>query len=83
LQKTWHRQALIWLPAGILIGLLTAAFILRILRRLQSPHHQLQDAIQHRDIKVHYQPIISLKTGKWLGRRRWLAGAGRWELSVT
>jgi sensor c-di-GMP phosphodiesterase-like protein len=27
LQKTWHRQALIWLPAGILIGLLTAAFI--------------------------------------------------------
>ena len=67
LQKSWHRQALIWLPAGIIIGLLTAVFILRILRRLQSPHHQLQDAIQRRDIKVYYQPIISLQTGKIVG----------------
>lgn len=75
LQKTWHRQALIWLPAGILIGLLTAAFVLRILRRLQSPHHQLQDAIQHRDIKVHYQPIISLKTGKVVGAE----ALARWQ----
>lgn len=67
LQKIWHRQALIWLPAGILIGLLTAAFVLRILRRLQSPHHQLQEAIQRREIKVYYQPIISLRTGKVVG----------------
>lgn len=27
----------------------------------------MQDAIQHRDIKVYYQPIISLKTGKVVG----------------
>lgn len=67
LQKIWYRQALIWVPAGILIGLLAAAFILRILRRLQSPHHRLQDAINNRDIKVHYQPIISLSTGKIVG----------------
>lgn len=67
LQKIWYRQALIWLPAGIIFGLLTAVFILRILRRLQSPHHQLQEAIRHRDIKVYYQPIISLQTGKVVG----------------
>ena len=67
LQKIWYQQALIWVPAGILIGLLAAAFILRILRRLQSPHHRLQDAINNRDIKVHYQPIISLSTGKIVG----------------
>lgn len=67
LQKIWHRQALIWLPAGITIGLLTAAFILSIFRRLQSPRHQLQEAIRHRDIKVYYQPIISLRTGKVVG----------------
>lgn len=79
LQKSWHRQALIWLPAGIIIGLLTAFFILRILRRLQSPHHQLQDAIQNRAIKVHYQPIISLKTGKVVGAEalaRWRQADG-------
>lgn len=48
---------------------------MRILRRLQSPHHQLQDAIQHRDIKVHYQPIISLKTGKVVGAE----ALARWQ----
>lgn len=67
LEKIWYRQALIWIPLGIVIGLLAAAFILRILRRLQSPHHRLQDAINNRDIKVHYQPIISLNTGKIVG----------------
>ncbi len=37
LERSWYRQAFIWLPAGIVTGLLAAAFILRILRRLQSP----------------------------------------------
>ncbi|QMI04360.1 EAL domain-containing protein [Citrobacter sp. RHB25-C09] len=67
LEKIWYRQAFIWVPFGIIIGLLAAAFILRILRRLQSPHHRLQDAINNREIKVHYQPIISLTTGKIVG----------------
>lgn len=67
LEKIWYRQALIWVPIGIVIGLLAATFILRILRRLQSPHHRLQDAINNRDIKVHYQPIVSLSSGKVVG----------------
>jgi len=72
LQKTWHRQALIWLPAGIIIGLLTAAFILRILRRLQSPHHQLQDAIQHRSIT---NPLSRSQREKWSGQKHWPVGS--------
>lgn len=50
-----------------MIGVLSALFILRIVRRLQSPHHRLQDAINNGDIKVHYQPIVSLTTGKIVG----------------
>ncbi len=64
LQKGWHRQVFIWLPLGLVIGLLAAMFVLRILRRIQSPHHRLQDAIENRDICVHYQPIVSLANGK-------------------
>lgn len=67
LQKSWHHETLIWLPLGLLIGVLSALFILRIVRRLQSPHHRLQDAINNGDIKVHYQPIVSLTTGKIVG----------------
>ncbi len=50
LQKGWHRQVFIWFPLGLVIGLLAAMFVLRILRRIQSPHHRLQDAIENRDI---------------------------------
>ncbi len=32
LQKGWHRQVFIWLPLGLVIGLLAAMFVLRILR---------------------------------------------------
>ncbi|CAM7557602.1 EAL domain-containing protein [Citrobacter sedlakii] len=67
LDKIWYQQAFIWVPVGTAIGLLAAAFILRILRRIQSPCHRLQDAIHNRDISVHYQPIMSLTTGKIVG----------------
>ncbi len=30
LQKGWHRQVFIWLPLGLVIGLLAAMFVLRI-----------------------------------------------------
>lgn len=79
--KGWYRQAFIWLPVGLLIGLLAAMFVLRILRRIQSPHHRLQDAIENRDICVHYQPIISLSNGKIVGAEalaRWPQTDGSW-----
>ncbi|WP_254555579.1 EAL domain-containing protein, partial [Salmonella enterica] len=62
-----YRQAFIGLPAGFVTGLLAAACILRILRRLQSPRHRLPDAIDNREINVHYQPIVSLSSGKSVG----------------
>lgn len=81
LQKGWNRQVFIWLPLGLVIGLLAAMFVLRILRRIQSPHHRLQDAIENRDICVHYQPIVSLANGKIVGAEalaRWPQTDGSW-----
>ncbi|MCN7450491.1 cyclic-guanylate-specific phosphodiesterase PdeB [Escherichia coli] len=81
LQKGWHRQVFIWLPLGLVIGLLASMFVLRILRRIQSPHHRLQDAIENRDICVHYQPIVSLANGKIVGAEalaRWPQTDGSW-----
>lgn len=67
LEKTWHRQLLIWLPFGLLISILLAIFLLRYLRRLQSPRQRLLDAINARDIVVNYQPIVALSNGKMVG----------------
>ncbi|CAD5353243.1 putative cyclic di-GMP phosphodiesterase PdeB [Enterobacter cancerogenus] len=67
LEASWHRQLIFWLPFGILVSLLAALFVLRILRRLQSPKNRLQDALISRDFVVHYQPIVDLESGKVVG----------------
>lgn len=67
LDKDWHQQLLFWLPFGTLISLLAAIFVLRILRHIQSPRNRLLDAINNRDIVVHYQPILALNSGRVVG----------------
>ena len=67
LEKNWHRQLVIWLPFGLLMSLLLALFLLRYLRRLQSPRQRLLDAINARDIVVNYQPIVALSNGRIVG----------------
>lgn len=67
LAETWHQQLIFWLPFGILISLLAAFFVLRVLRRIQSPRNRLLDAINSRDIVIHYQPIVALCSGKIVG----------------
>ncbi|WP_410376148.1 EAL domain-containing protein, partial [Enterobacter sp. CPE_E222] len=44
-----------------------AFFVLRVLRRIQSPRNRLLDAINSRDIVIHYQPIVALCSGKIVG----------------
>nr|WP_318382546.1 EAL domain-containing protein [uncultured Enterobacter sp.] len=80
LEKSWHRQLLIWLPFGLLMSLLIAGFLLRYLRRLQSPHYRMLDAINAREIQVHYQPIVNISNGKIVGAEalaRWPQADGR------
>ena len=67
LTEKWHQQLFIWLPLGLAISLLAALLILRGVRRLQSPYHRMLEAINSRIIDVHYQPIVSLQSGKIVG----------------
>jgi len=67
LAESWHKQLLFWLPFGILVSLIAALFVLRILRRLQSPRNRLLDALNSRDFIVNYQPIVALNSGKIAG----------------
>ena len=67
LTQGWHQQLYFWLPFGVLFSLVTAGFVLRILRRLQSHRHRLLDAINAREFQIHYQPIVALDSGKIVG----------------
>lgn len=67
LAAKWHQQLLLWLPLGVLMSLIGTWLILRMVRNLQSPYHQMLDAINARSLDVHYQPIVSLRSGKIVG----------------
>lgn len=67
LTTSWHHQLYFWLPFGVLFSLVTAWFVLQILRRLQSHRHRLIDAINAREFEVYYQPIVALDSGKITG----------------
>lgn len=79
LEESWHRLLIIWVPVGLLLSVLVALFLLRILRRLQSPQHRMQDAIRAREIEMFYQPIVALADGKIVGAEalaRWRQADG-------
>lgn len=81
LTENRYHQLFIWLPVGVLLSLLASYLMLRILRRQQSSHHRLLDAIKAKEICVHYQPVVSLKTGRIVGAEalaRWQQPDGRW-----
>ncbi len=67
LETSWLRLLAIWLPVGLLLSLVIAFFLIRILRRLQSPSYRLLDAIRAREIEMFYQPVVSLGDGKIVG----------------
>lgn len=67
LKEDWYQQLVFWLPFGILFSLAAATFMVRILKRLQSPRNRLLDAIRARAFVVHYQPIVALSSGKIVG----------------
>jgi len=67
LNGRWYQQLFIWLPVGLLLSLAAGWFIIRILRRLQSPRSHLLDAIKNHELSVAYQPIVHLQSGECVG----------------
>ena len=81
IDTNWFRQLLFWLPVGLVLSALASFVVLRILRRLQSSHYRILDAIKAGEITAHYQPIVSLENGRIVGAEalaRWQQPDGRW-----
>ncbi|MFV0262320.1 MAG: EAL domain-containing protein [Kluyvera sp.] len=81
LESSLHRQLAMWVPLGILLSVFAAFLMLRLLRRLRSSHYRILDAIQAKEITVHYQPVVDLQSGRIVGAEalaRWQQPDGNW-----
>lgn len=67
------------LPCALAVGGIFATLVLRSLRRRLSLYGRLVVAIKKRELQVHYQPIIDLRTGLCVGAEalvRWIRHDG-------
>lgn len=63
----WRESIWLWLPIGLLSGLLAGYAFFKRMELQYTPVQKLANAIKHRHFLVHYQPIVSLHNGKCIG----------------
>lgn len=63
----WTRSAFEVGIGGILVSALLSTLVIRLAKRTQSLEADLREAVKFGEIDVHYQPIVSLATGRCIG----------------
>ena len=68
MHEDWRYYAAILVPLGVGTGLAMAVLLVALLRNRRSLNHQLRSALQRKDgLFLHFQPIVDLASGRWVG----------------
>lgn len=62
-----YRMAAILVPFGVIAGTLLALAVMHLARQQLSLAGALKVAIKRKEFVLHYQPIVDLQTGQWVG----------------
>jgi sensor c-di-GMP phosphodiesterase-like protein len=79
LHHHWLETIWLWLPLSLVIGLLSGLAGRNALRARFTPEQKLRRAISNGEMKVFYQPIVDLQTGRCIGAEalvRWIRPDG-------
>ncbi|WP_202305247.1 EAL domain-containing protein [Dryocola clanedunensis] len=78
--KEWYHQLTLTVPLGLICSIIILLMWSRTRQLLNSPRRLLLRAIEKNQLKLHYQPIIDIQTGKCVGAEallRWVNYSGQ------
>ncbi|MEM1366981.1 MAG: EAL domain-containing protein [Cyanobacteria bacterium P01_H01_bin.15] len=65
--RQWRDQLLIVIPISSFCSALTIFLALRLMKQSMALDHELRIGLKNQEFIVHYQPIVNLKTGQYVG----------------